>query len=92
MSDINNLIHTKRELKNEWRKEKKRTDYDSDVDGEYYADALEELESLIAAQHSWKTSRMTRIVVIKKKQDVITSAHRTKKTHLYTSYCIVWYL
>jgi hypothetical protein len=32
---------------NEWRKERKQTNYDSDVDGEYYTNALQELESLI---------------------------------------------
>jgi len=53
MSDINNLINTKRELKNEWRKERKQTNYDSDVDGEYYANALQELESLIVAQQQF---------------------------------------
>jgi hypothetical protein len=53
MSDINNLIHTKRELKNEWRKERKQANYDSDVDGEYYTNALQELESLILAQQQF---------------------------------------
>mmetsp|Transcript_3449 Transcript_3449/g.6518 ORF Transcript_3449/g.6518 Transcript_3449/m.6518 type:complete len:90 (-) Transcript_3449:94-363(-) len=50
MSDINNLINTKRELKNEWRKESKQIKYDSDVVGEYNANALQELDSLIVAQ------------------------------------------
>jgi hypothetical protein len=53
MSDINSLIHSKRELKNEWRKERKQADYDSDVDGEYYTNALQELENLIAAHQQF---------------------------------------
>jgi hypothetical protein len=43
MSDINNLVHNKREFMNEWRKERKLPNYDSDVDDEYYTSALQEL-------------------------------------------------
>lgn len=49
MEQIDNLTHKKRDLKNEWRKEKKLPGYDSD-DGEFFKDAIDEIEQLIAAK------------------------------------------
>jgi len=50
MEQIDVLTHRKRDLKNEWRKEKKLPSYDSDEDGEFYSSSIKDIEQLIDAK------------------------------------------
>jgi len=56
MEQIDDLTHKKRQLKNDWRKEKKGTQYDSDEDGEFYKNAIDEIEELITAKQEYLES------------------------------------
>lgn len=53
MEQIDDLTHRKRELKNEWRKEKKHTTYDSDDDGEFFKSSIQEIDQLITAKQGY---------------------------------------
>jgi len=53
MEQIDDLTHRKRELKNEWRKEKKQVTYDSDDDGEFFKSSIQEINQLIAAKQGY---------------------------------------
>ena len=53
MEQIDDLTHKKRELRNEWRKEKKHNSYNSDDDGEYFKNSIEEINQLITSKQGY---------------------------------------
>ena len=53
LREINGLKHEKLKLMNEWRKEKKTIDYDSENDGDFYKNAIADIDKSIEASQKY---------------------------------------
>jgi hypothetical protein len=53
MIEINSLKKEKNKLKNEWRKERKTIDYESDEDGTFYKEAIADIDESIKASKNY---------------------------------------
>ena len=51
--EINSLKKEKHKLKNEWRLERKTANYDSDNDGKFYEDAINDIDESIRASQTY---------------------------------------
>ena len=52
---LDSLRKEKLSIKNEWRKEKKNADYDSDEDGELYRSSIKKIEDVISVAKDYLT-------------------------------------
>ena len=53
IAEINSLRKEKLQLKNQWRLERKTSDYDSEEDGTFYADAVKDIEESIRTSQKY---------------------------------------
>jgi hypothetical protein len=53
LREINGLKHEKHKLMNEWRKEKKTIDYNSEDDGSFYKEAIADIDKSIEASQKY---------------------------------------